>query len=150
VEWLEDLELNHYNFLWPEELKSLTHVLKLNESGLAWTKAEKGRFCDDYFGPVKIPVIEHVPWVHKNIPVPSRILNEVIQIFKDKLAAGVYKRSDALYHSHWFCVKKKTGTLRLMHDLQPLKTITIWNARVPLLADQLIEGMCYGSKGPCR
>ena len=147
AEWLEDLELNRYNFLWPEELKLLTHVLKLNESGLAWTEAEKGRFRDDYSGPVKIPVIEHIPWAHKNIPVPSRILNEVIQIFKDKLAARVYERSDASYRSRWFCVKKKTGVLHLVHDLQPLNAVTIWNAGVPLLADQLIEGMagraCY-------
>ena len=47
--------------------------------------------------PVKIPAIEHVPWVHKNIPIPYSILDDVIQIFKDKLAAGVYEPSDASY-----------------------------------------------------
>ena len=60
-ERLDALDLNRSEFLWPEELKLLQHILLLNESGLAWTEDEKGRFCDDYFAPVKIPAIEHVP-----------------------------------------------------------------------------------------
>jgi hypothetical protein len=146
-ERLDDLQLNRYNFLWPEELKLLQHILLLNESGLAWTEAEKGRFRDDYFSPVKIPIIEHVPWAQRNIPIPAGILNEVIQIFKDKFAAGVYEHSDASYRSRWFCVKKKSGALRLVHDLQPLNAVTIRNSGVPPLAEQLIEAMagraCY-------
>ena len=89
-EHLDALDLNKSKFLWPEELKLLQHVLLLNESGLAWTEDEKGRFHNDYFTPVKIPTIEHVPWIHKNIPIPYGILDDVIQIFKDKLTAGVY------------------------------------------------------------
>ena len=141
IEWLEDLKLNCYNFLWPEEVKLLTYILKLNESGLAWTEAKKGRFCNDYFGLIKILVIKHIPWVHKNILVPSGILNEVIQTFKDKLTARVYKRSNASYCSHWFCIKKKTSMLHLMHNLQPLNAVAIQNARVPPLVNQLIKGM---------
>jgi hypothetical protein len=144
---LDALELNRSDFLWPEELKLLQHVLKLNEFGLAWTEEEKGRFRDDYFSPVKIPVIEHVPWIHKNIPIPYGILDDVIQIFKDKLAAGVYEPSDASYRSRFFCVKKKSGALRLVHDLQPLNAVTIRNSGVPPLTDQIIESMagraCY-------
>jgi RNase H-like domain found in reverse transcriptase len=121
--------------------------LVLNELGLAWTEAEKGRFRDDYFAPVKIPVIEHVSWAHKNILIPSGILDDVIQMFKEKFAAGVYERSNASYRFRWFCVKKKSGALRIVHDLQPLNAVTIRNSSVPPLADQLIEGMaghsCY-------
>ena len=146
-ERLDDLDLNRYNFLWPEELRLLTHILRLNELGLAWTEAEKGRFRDDYVSPVKIPVIEHVPWVQKNIPIPTGILDQVIQIFRDKFAAGVYEHSDASYRSRWFCVEKKNGSLRLVHDLQPLNAVTVRNSGVPPLADQLIEAMagraCY-------
>jgi hypothetical protein len=146
-EHLDDLQLNYHNFLWPEELKLLQHILLLNELGLAWTKAEKGCFLDEYFAPVKIPMIKHVPWAHRNIPIPSGILDDVIQIFKEKFAAGVYECSNASYRSHWFCIKKKTGTLCIVHNLQPLNAITIWNSSIPPLADQLIEGMascsCY-------
>ena len=146
-ERLDDLDLNRYDFLWPEELKLLTHILRTNELGLAWTEAEKGCFRDDYVSPIKIPVIEHVPWVQKNIPIPTGILDQVIQIFRDKFAAGVYEHSDASYRSRWFCVKKKNGSLRLVHDLQPLNAVTVRNSGVPPLADQLIEAMagraCY-------
>ena len=146
-ERLDDLELNRYNFLLPEELKLLQYILRVNELGLAWTEAEKGRFRDDYVSPIKIPVIEHVPWVQKNIPIPNGILDDVIQIFREKFAAGVYEHSDASYRSRWFCVKKKNGSLRLVHDLQPLNAVTVRNSGVPPLADQLIEAMagrsCY-------
>ena len=114
---------------------------------MAWTEAEKGRFSDEYFAPVRIPVIEHIPWAHKNLPIPPGILGDVIKIFREKLAAGVYEHSDASYHSQWFCVKKKTGALRLVHDLQPLNAVSIRNSGVPLIPDQVIEAMagraCY-------
>ena len=110
-EHLDNLQLNRFDFLWPEELKLLQYILLLNELRLAWTKVEKGRFCNDYFAPVKIPVIKHVPWAYKNIPIPSRILDNVIQIFKDKFAASVYEHSNTSYRSHWFCMKKKNGSL---------------------------------------
>jgi hypothetical protein len=146
-ERLDDLDINHYNFLWPEEVRLLQHVLSLNESGLAWTEVEKGRFRDDYFSLIKIPVIEHIPWIHKNILIPSGIHDKVIQMFKDKFAAGVYKRSDASYRSRWSCVPKKAKGFRIVHDLQPLNAVTVCNLSMPPLADQLVEGMaghsCY-------
>jgi len=61
--------------------------------------------------------------------------------------AGVYKPSDASYCSPFFCVKKKSSTLCLVHDLQPLNAITVRNSGVPPLTDQIIESMgsqaCY-------
>ena len=45
-------------------------VLQLNEKGLAWDKTKKGRFHEDYFSLVKIPVQEHVPWAWKTLPIP--------------------------------------------------------------------------------
>jgi len=146
-ERLDTLDLNHYDFLLPDKLKLLTHVLRINEHGLAWTEAEKGRFQDDYVSPIKIPMIEHVPWIQKNIPIPTSILEQVIQIFRDKFAAGVYEHSDTSYQSQWFCMEKKNSSLRLVHNLQPLNTITVHNSGIPPLADQLIKEMaghmCY-------
>ncbi len=37
----------------------------------------------------------------------------------------MYEHSDASYRSRWFCVKKKDGSLRLVHDLQPLNAIYV-------------------------
>ena len=64
-----------------------------------------------------------MPWVHKNIPILTGLLDKVINMFKEKIT--VYEPSNALYHSHWFCVLKKNGSLRLMHNLQPLNAVTI-------------------------
>ncbi len=85
----DNLDLNKYDFLWPEEVKLAVHILKVNEKALAWTEAKCGRFRDDYFSPVKIPTITHTPWVHKNIPIPTGLLDKVINIFKEKIAADV-------------------------------------------------------------
>jgi len=146
-ERLDALNINRYNFLWPEEVKLVHHILKTNEHALAWTEAERSRFRDDYVSPVKIPTIAHTPWIHKNIPILTGILDEVIDIFKKKISAGVYEPSDASYRSRWFCVKKKTGALHIVHDLQPLNAVTICNAAVPPFVDQFVEGMaaraCY-------
>ena len=125
----------------------MQHVLKTNEKALAWTEDECGHFCDKYFSPVKIPIVEHIPWVHRNIPIPTGILVDVIDLFKKKIAAGVYEPSDASYHLRWFCIQKKNGTLCIVHDLQPLNAVTICNAAVPPFVDQFVEGMaahaCY-------
>jgi hypothetical protein len=119
------MDINWYKFLWPEEERLAQHVLKTNEHALAWTEAECGCFHDDYLSPVKIPTIAHTPWVQKNIPIPTGIMDEVIDLFKQKVAAGVYEPSDASYRSRWFCVKKKNGSLQIVHDLQPLNAVTI-------------------------
>jgi hypothetical protein len=96
-EQLKALQLNTHNFLHLEELKLLQHVLKINEAGLAWMEDEKGHFRDQYFLLVKIPIIKHIPWAHRNIPIPTDILDKVIQIFKDKFMASVYEHSNTLY-----------------------------------------------------
>jgi len=146
-ECLDALKLNANNFLWPEEVKLIHHILILNKKVLVWTEAERGRFSDKYFSPVKIPVIEHTPWAHKNLPIPPGILQDIIKLFRKKLAAGVYEHSDSLYRSQWFCVEKKSRVLRIVHDLQPLNTVTNRNSGMPPIADQVIESMaghlCY-------
>jgi hypothetical protein len=146
-ERLSAMDINRYKFLWPEEERLAQHVLKTNEHALAWTEAECGCFHDNYLSPVKIPTIAHTPWVQKNIPIPTGIIDEVIDLFKRKVAAGVYEPSDASYRSRWFCVKKKNGSLRIVHDLQPLNAVTIRNTAVPPFVDQFVESMaaraCY-------
>ena len=59
----------------------------------------------------------------------------------------MYECSDASYHSRWSCVKKKNGSLCLVHNLQPLNAVTISNSGIPPVLDQVIESMaghsCY-------
>lgn len=149
LERMQTMNINPDGFLWPEEEKLVHHLIKIQELGFAWTEDEKGKFSDAYFDPVIIPTIEHVPWVLKNIPIPPGIFNQVVDIIKAKIAAGVYEPSSSSYRSRWFCVLKKDGkSLRLVHDLQPLNAVTIKDSGVPPIVEQYAESFggrgCYG------
>ena len=114
--------------LCPKERNLTAQVLLLNELGLAWDESEKGRFRDEYFNPVVIPTVEHTPWVHRQPPIPPGIRDEVIKLIKLKIASRVYEPSNSSYQSCWFCIAKKNGSIRIVHDLQPLNAVTIKDA----------------------
>jgi hypothetical protein len=147
-ERMNDMGVNKDGFLWPEEEKLVHHLIKIHEEAFAWTEEEKGRFSSEYFDPVVIPTIEHVPWVLKNIPIPQGIYDQVIEVIKNKIQAGVYEPSNSSYRSRWFCVlKKDKKSLRLVHDLQPLNAITIKDSAVPPIIEPYAESFggraCY-------
>ena len=126
------------DFLLSEERKLMHHFMMEQSHSFAWDDSERGRFCEDFFPPIDIPVMPHKPWVQKNIPVPLGLYNEVCQIIKTKLDAGVYKPSNSLYRSRWFCVIKKDGMhLRLVHSLEPLNEVTITHSGVPPVTETL-------------
>jgi len=75
---------------------------------IAWDLTECGNFRKDYFKPIIIPTVPHMPWVEHNIPIPPGIY-EVVRIIKEKIKIGVYERSNSSYQSKWFCILKKDG-----------------------------------------
>src|SRR5271154_382339 len=126
------MPINRDGFLWPEEEKLAHHLIKLHEEAFAWDEQEKGNFSEDYFDPVVIPTIEHVPWVLRNIPIPPGIHDEVVKIIKNKISSGIYDPSNSPSRSRCFFVLKKDGkSLRKVHDLQPLNAVTIKDSAVP-------------------
>ena len=128
----EAMKINKKGFLWPEEEKLAHHLIKVHETAFAWTEEEKGKFSDDYFEPVVIPTIEHVPWVLRNIPIPPGNYDKVVEIIKNKIRSGVYEPSNSSYRSKWFCVLKKDGkSLQIVHDLQPLNAVAVKDSGVP-------------------
>ena len=111
-----------------------------HETAFAWTATESGRLDDRYFPLVKIPTIPHTPWILRKILIPPLSWDQAIQIIKDCIASGVDEPSTTAYWSHWFCVLKQDGkTLQLVHDLQPLNTVTIWDSSVPPFIEHLAE-----------
>jgi hypothetical protein len=71
------------------------------------------------------PEIESLIWQLNAMTVDdpgyaAGIRDKVIKLLKEKMAAGVYEPSQSSYRSKWFCVAKKNGKLRIVHDLQPL------------------------------
>jgi len=120
------MKVNNDGLLWPEEEKLAIEVIRLHEGVFAWDVSERGSFRKDYFEPVVIPVIEHTPWAEKNFPIPPGLFEEIVEIVKEKVAAGVYEPSNSSYRSKWFPVTKKDErSLRVVHDLQPLNAVTI-------------------------
>ncbi|KAF9536296.1 hypothetical protein CPC08DRAFT_652188, partial [Agrocybe pediades] len=122
----EKMPVNVDEFLWPEEEKLVHYIILIHEEGFAWDETEKGKFSDEWFDPVVIPTVEHIPWVLKNIPIPPGIYHQVVEVIKAKIASGIYEHSDSSYRSRWFWVLKKDGkSIRIVHDLQPLNAVTI-------------------------
>ena len=66
-ERMEHIERVHdQDFLWPEEKKLRHHLMMIQNEAFAWNDLERGRFKPEYFPPVKIPVVSHVPWVFRS------------------------------------------------------------------------------------
>lgn len=129
----EVIDKNHdEGFLWPQEMDLVHHLMKEQEEAFAWEPSEGGTFREDFFPPVKFPVVPHEPWVEKNIPIPPGVFQDVCQILRDKIDAGVYEPSSSSYRSKWFCVLKKDGkSLRIVHSLEPLNAVTIQYSGIP-------------------
>ncbi len=132
--------IHNDDFLWKEERKLMHHFMCVQDQAFAWEDSERGSFRQDFFPPIDIPVVEHTPWVLRNIPIPPGIYSEVCKIIKTKLDARVYEPSNSSYRSHWFTVLKKDGkSLRIVHSLEPLNEVTIAHSGLPPTTDQLAE-----------
>jgi hypothetical protein len=81
-ERLDILKINSDDFLWPEEEKLLTMAFTNNEKALAFDESERGTLRSDYFTDYIIPVVEHVPWANRQIPIPPGLLPKVIDSLK--------------------------------------------------------------------
>jgi len=138
-ERLEILNINPDKFLSEEEEKLFIQVMTNNEKALAFTDIERGTLKESYFSPYIMATVPHTPWEYKNIPIPPGIKDKVIEVLKDKMAAGVYEPSQSSYRSRWFCVLKKNGKLRIVHDLQPLNKVSIRDAGLPPILDDFVE-----------
>lgn len=138
-ERLEAMKLNPDGFLWPEEEKLFHHILQLHQNTFVFEDSQRGSFREDYFTPYIIPVVPHEPWAFANIPIPPGIKERVMQLLKEKMDAGVYELCQSSYRSRWFCVLKKNGKLRIVHDLQPLNKVTIKEAGLPPNLDSFVE-----------
>ena len=138
-ERMDKLGIDENPDLTDEEKRLLKHILVINERSIAFEESERGTFRRDYFTDYQIPVTSHVPWVDKNIPLPPGHREDIIHMLKEKISAGVYEKAQSSYRSRWFCVAKKTGDLRIVHDLQKLNGVTIRDTGVPPILDEFVE-----------
>lgn len=138
-ERLESLQINQNNFLSEEEVRLFEQVMNNNSATLAFEESDRGMLKESYFSPYIMPVIPHTPWESRNIPIPPGIRDKVVDLLREKIKAGVYEPSQSSYRSRWFCVLKKNGKLRLVHDLQLLNKVSIRDAGLPPILDNFVE-----------
>jgi hypothetical protein len=130
-----EMEINKDGFLFPEEEKLVHEVILNHEMVFAWDETERGHFREDYFEPVKIPVLAHTLWQEWNILIPPGIRDEVVEIIHGKMKTGVYEPSSSSYQTTWFVVPKSNGSLRLVHNLQLLNGVVIKDAGCPPIVE---------------
>ena len=130
--------------MWPEEIKLFQQILLLNEEALTFEDEDQGTLKESYFSPYKIPTIPHIPWQERNIPIPPGIKDQVLDLLRLKMKAGVCKQCQSPYQSKWFCVVKTNGKLHIVHDLQPLNQVSIRESAVPPNFDQFVEKFVGG------
>jgi hypothetical protein len=81
-EWYNFIKKAHpTNFLWHAERALMHHFMCLQNQGFAWDDSEHGRFCDDFFPPIEMPVVDHKPWVLRNIPIPKVFMTRFAALY---------------------------------------------------------------------
>src|SRR5713101_820876 len=55
-------KIHSVKFLWPAECNLMHHFMCIQNQGFAWDDTKHGSFCEDFFPPIEIPVMEHKPW----------------------------------------------------------------------------------------
>ncbi|KAF8226199.1 hypothetical protein L208DRAFT_1502036, partial [Tricholoma matsutake] len=77
-----------------------------------------------------------------NIPIPPGLYEQICEMLKKKIKAGVYESSNLSYRSRWFCVVKKDAKLlQIVHSLEPLNQVTIQHSGIVPIPK------CKGTRG---
>lgn len=137
---VDSMELNKDGILLPAELNLVHQLLRLRELAIAFDDSERGLLKDEYAEPYIIPVIPHSPWRERPLPLPYAVKDAIVQQLKDRLKSGVYERSSSAYNSRFFIVAKKSSNkYRIVHDLQPLNSVTIRDAGLPPPVEEILD-----------
>ena len=139
VERMDNLDIANHKELLPEERKLLQHVLLLNQRSIAFEDSERGTFHRSYFSDYIIPVVDHIPWTEDSIPISKKHESEVFKSIRENIKTGLYERSQTPYRSRWFCVEKKNGGIRIVHNLQELNRVTKQDAAIPPHVEDFVE-----------
>lgn len=136
-------------FLSEEEQRLIFWVLTENEQAVAFEDKECGRFKDEYFPPYVMETVPHEPWQLPPIPIPRAIKAEVERLLRNQFESGNLQRSTSSYRSRMFTVKKATGGLRVVWDLQMLNKYSVQDAMLPPnindFAESFVGHSIYGT-----
>ena len=143
--------------LWKEERELLMEVLFNREAAIAFDSSEKGRLHDDIGPPHVIPTVPHKQWQAPSFKIPAGLHKVSVRMIEDRPACGTIERSFGPYRNPWFLVEKpgfekdEDGNLildlnkkpiircRLINSAQRINAVSIWDASLPLGADEFSE-----------
>jgi hypothetical protein len=60
------------------------HFMMEQNLGFAWNDKQRGRFREDFFPPIDIPVVPHKPWGLKNIPIPQVYIQKSVKSLEQR------------------------------------------------------------------
>ncbi|KAI7947611.1 hypothetical protein MJO28_009519 [Puccinia striiformis f. sp. tritici] len=147
-ERIKVIDFGPEGWLLPEELKLFLWIIVSRAGALAFRMEERGLLKHSYGLPYVIPVVEHVPWQKKPIPIPAAIKEEFTELVWERVNTGLYEQSTSSYSSPVFCVAKHDGKWRIVHDLQEMNKVTIKDAGLPPATEEFVESFagraCYG------
>lgn len=123
-----------------DEKNLILSVLQMRQLALAGAPEERGCLKPSWAAPAKAATVPHLPWKERPIPLPAALRETITALVKERLATGLYEDSASAYSSRWFVVKKKSGKLRIVHDLQQLNGVTIRNSGNPPHSEDFVEG----------
>jgi hypothetical protein len=122
-----------------EEIKLVGNMLMINEAVLAGSDLEIGHFREDMYPPIRIGMIEHIPWQIPPIPIPPGIFARFKELIEEREAAGIYEESNASYRSPIFAVPKQDGDIRLVHEMSMANSFAIKNSGQPPNPRKLLD-----------
>jgi len=125
-----------------EEMNYLTTMLKDCSKAFAWSEADKGRIDPRVVPPIKIQVVENQGFKCKAPFLNARVVLEVTDILKEKIANGELERCSGAYSGKWYVLRKPNGKLRWISNFQDLNSITIRNVGSIPRAEEFTESLC--------
>ena len=148
-ERIASLNFGPQGWLEEEEFHLLAEVIVQREKVLLFGPDKQGLLKREIGNPYRIPKVLHEPWQIKPIPIPAAICGEMTELVRERLRMGLYEQSCSSYSSPIFAViKQDKKSLRIVHDLQQLNSVTIRDAGLPPCIKEFIDMMagrvCYG------
>ena len=136
-------------FLMDDEISLLLWVVAENETSIAFDDSERGTYKSEYFPDYVMETIPHEPWCLPPIRIPDSIKGEVADMIDSQLKNGNLELSTSSYRSRVFAVQKPHGGLRIVHDLQPLNSVSVKDAMLPPnvleFAESFVGHSIYGT-----
>ena len=137
------------DFLSEDERRLIFWVLTQNEQAVAFEDRERGQFSKKYFPDYIMETVPHTPWQLPPIPIPRAIKTEVEKLLRDQFESGNLERSYSSYRARMFTVKKPSGGLRIVWDLQELNKYSVQDAMLPPniseFAESFVGHSIYGT-----